>query len=102
MGDVWVGGPGRVMVFRRRSGRRSLAWRGSRRPARYGEALGMCGSCESMALSCTMEDAMLRLRNIAFRLLPLVVVEWATVTVLGGALYLAKHADTPDARGASS
>jgi hypothetical protein len=40
---------------------------------------------------------MLRLRNIAFRLLPLVVVVWATVAVLGGALYLARHAGPPDA-----
>ncbi len=40
---------------------------------------------------------MLRLRNIAFRLLPLLVVVWATVAVMGGALYLARHADPPDA-----
>ncbi|HET7271149.1 MAG TPA: hypothetical protein VFI90_08675 [Rubrobacter sp.] len=44
---------------------------------------------------------MLRLRNIAFRLLPLVVVVWATVTVLGGALYIARHADPSDAGGAA-
>ena len=54
-------------------------------------------SCESMALSCSMEDVMPRLRNIAFRLLPLVVVVWATAAVLGGALYLARHASPPDA-----
>lgn len=38
----------------------------------------------------------LRLRNIALRLLPLLVMVWATVAVLGGALYLANHADPPD------
>lgn len=39
---------------------------------------------------------MLRLRNIALRLLPLLVVVWATVAVLGGAIYLANHAGPPD------
>ncbi len=39
---------------------------------------------------------MLRLRDIALRLLPLLVVVWATVAVLGGAIYLARHADPPD------
>lgn len=47
--------------------------------------------------SCTIWGAVLRLRNIAFRLLPLLVVVWATVAVLGGALYLSKNADPPDA-----
>lgn len=40
---------------------------------------------------------MLKLRNIALRLLPLLVVVWATVAVLGGAIYLANHAGPPDA-----
>lgn len=40
---------------------------------------------------------MLRLRDIALRLIPLLVVLWATVAVLGGAVYLAKHASPPDA-----
>ena len=40
---------------------------------------------------------MTRLRNIAFRLLPVLVVVWATVTVLGGAIYLSNHVDPPDA-----
>ena len=39
----------------------------------------------SMALSCSMEDVVPRLRNMAFGLLPSVVVVWAAVTVLGGA-----------------
>lgn len=44
-----------------------------------------------------MRCAVLRLRDIALRLLPLLVVVWATVAVLGGAVYLvAKHADPPD------
>lgn len=46
-----------------------------------------------------MRGAVLRLRNIAFGLLPLLVVIWVTVAVLGGAIYLAKHADPPDAGG---
>lgn len=40
---------------------------------------------------------MFGLRNIALRLLPVLVVVWATVAVLGGAVYLANHADPPDA-----
>lgn len=40
---------------------------------------------------------MLWLRNIAFRLLPVLVVVWATAAVLGGALYLSRQADPPDA-----
>jgi hypothetical protein len=46
-----------------------------------------------------MRGAVLRLRTIAFRLLPVLVVLWATVAVLGGAVYLAKHAGPPDAGG---
>ena len=45
---------------------------------------------------------MLRLRDIALRLLPLLVVLWATVAVLGGAVYLAKHAGPPDAGDAAT
>jgi hypothetical protein len=41
--------------------------------------------------------AVLRMRDIALRLLPLLVVVWATVAVLGGALYLVRHAGPPDA-----
>ncbi|MDQ3637224.1 MAG: hypothetical protein M3426_04420 [Actinomycetota bacterium] len=33
---------------------------------------------------------------MALRLLPVLVVVWATVAVLGGAIYLANHADPPD------
>lgn len=44
---------------------------------------------------------MLGLRNIALRLLPLLVVVWATVAVLGGAIYLANQADPPDAGNAA-
>ncbi|CAN5883132.1 hypothetical protein BH18ACT11_BH18ACT11_11240 [soil metagenome] len=44
-----------------------------------------------------MWGAVLRVRDIALRLLPLLVVLWATVAVLGGALYLARHAGPPDA-----
>jgi hypothetical protein len=57
----------------------------------------MWRSCASMALSCTMWGAVLRLRHIALRLLPLLVALWATVAILGGALYLARHAGPPDA-----
>ncbi len=38
---------------------------------------------------------MLKLRNIAFGVLPVLVVVWATVAMLGGAIYLANHADPP-------
>lgn len=38
---------------------------------------------------------MLRLRNISLGVLPVLVVVWATVAVLGGAIYLASHADPP-------
>lgn len=34
------------------------------------------------------------IRNIAFRLLPLLVVVWMAFVVLGGALYLAEHGDS--------
>lgn len=34
-------------------------------------------------------------RKAAVRLLPLLVVVWATFAVLGGALYLAKHSGPP-------
>jgi hypothetical protein len=44
-----------------------------------------------------MRGTVLRLRNIAFGVLPVLVVVWATVAVLGGAIYLANHADPPDA-----
>lgn len=44
-----------------------------------------------------MGGAVFRLRNIASRLLPVLVVVWATVAVLGGAIYLANHdAGPPD------
>ena len=43
-----------------------------------------------------MRGALLRLRNIALRLLPVLVVVWAAVAVLGGAIYLANHAGPPD------
>ena len=42
------------------------------------------------------EGVVLTLRNIAIRLLPVLVVVWATVAVLGGAIYLANHAGPPD------
>jgi hypothetical protein len=48
-----------------------------------------------------MGGAVLKLRNIAFGLLPVVVVVWATVAVLGGAIHLAKSADPPDAGAAA-
>ncbi len=35
------------------------------------------------------------LRDIALRLLPALVVVWATAAVLGGAVYTAKHAEPP-------
>lgn len=44
-----------------------------------------------------MKGVVLGLRNIALRLLPVLVVVWATVAVLGGAIYLVNHADPPDA-----
>lgn len=34
------------------------------------------------------------IRNIAFRVLPLLVVVWMAFAVLGGALYLAEHGDS--------
>lgn len=39
---------------------------------------------------------MLRLSEIAFRLVPVLVVLWAAVALVGGAAYLAKHADPLD------
>ena len=42
-----------------------------------------------------MKGVVLGLRNIALRLLPVLVVVWATVAVLGGAIYLVNHADPP-------
>ncbi len=48
-----------------------------------------------------MGGAVLKLRNIAFGLLPVVVVVWVTVAVLGGAIHLAKSADPPDAGAAA-
>ena len=42
-----------------------------------------------------MKRVAIRLRIIAFRLLPVLVAVWAAVAVLGGALYLAKHTDSP-------
>lgn len=44
---------------------------------------------------------MLRLREIALRLLPLLVVVWATVALLGGAVHLVRSADPPDAGAAA-
>lgn len=43
----------------------------------------------------------MRLRDIALRLLPLLVVLWATVALLGGAVHLVRSADPPDAGGAA-
>ncbi len=42
-----------------------------------------------------MRGTVFRLRKIAFGVLPVLVVVWATVAVLGGAIYLANHADPP-------
>jgi len=44
-----------------------------------------------------MMGAVLKLRNIAFGVLPVMVVVWAAVAVLGGTIHLAKSADPPDA-----
>lgn len=43
-----------------------------------------------------MWDVVLRVRKTAFRLMPVLVVVWATVAVLGGAIYLANHAGPSD------
>ena len=43
-----------------------------------------------------MRDVVLRVRKTAFRLIPVLVVVWATVAVLGGAIYLANHAGPSD------
>lgn len=44
---------------------------------------------------------MLRLRRTALKVLPLLVVVWASVAVVGGALHLARSADPPDAGSAA-
>lgn len=38
----------------------------------------------------------MRLRETSLKLLPVLVVAWATLIMLGGALYLARHAGPPD------